>query len=85
MSIVTWLLAGALAGWAVSYYTANTRPETVAFNVAVAVLGAGFTGWAVAPMLGVAPGFGLFALLVSGLGAAALLFCVHFVQQTLAR
>jgi hypothetical protein len=39
----------------------------------------------VAPSLGVAPGFGLVALFVSALGAAAGLFCVHFVQQAVTR
>jgi uncharacterized membrane protein YeaQ/YmgE (transglycosylase-associated protein family) len=62
MSIVTWLLAGALAGYAVSYYTANMHAEAIAFNVAVAVLGASFAGSVVAPMLGVAPGFGFLGL-----------------------
>jgi uncharacterized membrane protein YeaQ/YmgE (transglycosylase-associated protein family) len=82
MSIVIWLFAGGLVGWGVSNYLTYTRPEAIAFNVAVGVLGAILARWVVAPALGVPPGFGVFGLLVSAFGAAALLFCVHFVQQT---
>lgn len=85
MSIVTWLLAGALVGWIASKYMTNTRAEAITFNVIVAVLGAALAGWLVAPMLGVSPGLGSFGFLVSACGGAALLFCVHFVQQTTAR
>jgi len=85
MSIVTWLLAGGLVGWTASHYMTNTRPEAIAFNVTVASLGAALAGWVVAPMLGVASGFGVAALFVSACGGAALLFCVHCVQQTMAR
>ena len=85
MSIVTWLLAGGLVGWTTSHYMTNTRPEAIAFNVAVAALGAALAGWVVAPMLGVEPGLGVFGFFVSACGGAALLFCVHSVQQTIAR
>ena len=85
MSIVNWLLAGALAGWAASHYMTNTRPEAIGFNVAVALLGAALASWVVAPLLGLSPAFGVAGFIVSACGAAALLFCVHFVQQTVAR
>jgi uncharacterized membrane protein YeaQ/YmgE (transglycosylase-associated protein family) len=85
MSIVTSVLAGGLVGYAASHYMTNTRNEAIAFNAAVGVLGAVSAGVVLGPLLGVPPGFGTFALLVSACGAAALLFGVHFVQQTLAR
>jgi uncharacterized membrane protein YeaQ/YmgE (transglycosylase-associated protein family) len=85
MSIVTWLLAGGIVGWIASRYMTNTGAQAIAFNVTVAVLGAALAGLVVAPMLGVSPGLGTFGFLVSACGAAALLFCVHFVQQTMAR
>jgi uncharacterized membrane protein YeaQ/YmgE (transglycosylase-associated protein family) len=85
MSIVTWVLAGGLVGYSASHYTTNTHNEAIAFNAVVGVLGAALAGVVVAPLLGVPAGFGTFALLVAGCGAAALLFCVHFVQQMLAR
>jgi uncharacterized membrane protein YeaQ/YmgE (transglycosylase-associated protein family) len=85
MTIVTWLLAGGLTGWTASHYLGSKHPQAIAFNVTLGVLGAAFAGWAVAPAVGVDPGFGGFALFVSIFGAAALLFCVHFVQQMRAR
>jgi uncharacterized membrane protein YeaQ/YmgE (transglycosylase-associated protein family) len=85
MSIVTWLLAGGLVGWTASYYLTNTRREAIAFNVTVAVLGAALAGLVVAPILGVSPGLGVFGFFISACGGAALLFCVHSVQQTMAR
>ena len=85
MSIVTWLLAGGLVGWTASHYMTNTRAEAIAFNVTVASLGAAFAGWIVAPILGVSPGLGVFGFFVSACGGAALLFCVHCVQQAIAR
>ena len=85
MTVATWFLAACLTGWAASYFLTNSSREAVAFNIAVAVPGAVAAGWAVAPMLGVPPGFGMVALFVSAVGAAAGLFCVHFVQQTVTR
>ena len=85
MTIVTWLLAGGLVGWIASYYLTNTRREAIVFNVTVAVLGAALAGWVVAPMLGASPGLGVFGFFISACGGAALLFCVHSVQQTMAR
>ena len=85
MSFVTWLVAGGLAGWAASHYLAHLHPEAVAFNVVVGVLGAVFVGWLVAPLVGVSPGLGVFGFFVSAFGAAALLFCVHLVRQTVSR
>ena len=85
MSIVTWLLAGALAGWAASQYMTHLNREALAFNVVIGVLGAVFVGWLVAPLLGVTPGFGVASFFVAAFGATALLFCVHLVQQTVSR
>ena len=85
MSIVTWLLAGGLVGRIASYYMTNTRTEAIVFNVIVAVLGAALAALVLAPMLGVSPGLGALGFLVSACGGAALLFSVHFVQQTIAR
>ncbi len=85
MSIVTWLVAGGLAGWAASHYLTHLHPEAVAFNVVVGVLGAVFVGWIVAPLVGAAPGFGAYGFLVAAFGAAGLLFFVHLVRQTVSR
>jgi uncharacterized membrane protein YeaQ/YmgE (transglycosylase-associated protein family) len=85
MSIVNWLLAGVFVWWAASHHLTNTRTEAIACNVAVAVLGAASAGWVMAPMLGAPAGFGMLRLFVSACGVAALLFSVHFAQQTVAQ
>jgi uncharacterized membrane protein YeaQ/YmgE (transglycosylase-associated protein family) len=85
MSILTWLMAGALAGWAASRFMTHVNREALAFNIVVGVLGAVLVGWLVAPSVGVAPGLGVASFLVAAFGATALLFCVHVVQQTVSR
>jgi uncharacterized membrane protein YeaQ/YmgE (transglycosylase-associated protein family) len=85
MTIITWLLAGGLTGWAASYYLGNTRTETIAFNIVVAVLGAAFLGWAGAPLLAMSTGYRPVEFLASTFGAAVVLACVHVVQRVLAR
>ena len=84
MSVLTWLVAGGLVGWVASRYMTTLHREAIAFNVVVAVVGAAIAGLVVAPLLGVPPGFGVFALFVSACGAAALLCVVHFWRQTVA-
>jgi uncharacterized membrane protein YeaQ/YmgE (transglycosylase-associated protein family) len=84
MSILTWLAAGVVVGWGASHYMTTLQREAIVFNIVVAVLGAAVSGVVVAPLLGVPSGFGVFALLVSVCGAAALLYSVHFLRQTVA-
>jgi uncharacterized membrane protein YeaQ/YmgE (transglycosylase-associated protein family) len=84
MSVFTWLVAGGLVGWGASRFMTTLNREAIVFNVVVAVLGAVVAGLLVAPLLGVPPGFGVFALFVSVCGAAALLSGVHFFRQTVA-
>jgi uncharacterized membrane protein YeaQ/YmgE (transglycosylase-associated protein family) len=81
MTIVTWLFAGGLMGWAASFYMRTPQLPAIAFNIGVAVVGAAIGGWLLGPTLGVAPGFSIFAIIVSAIGSALLLLTVHFVQQ----
>jgi uncharacterized membrane protein YeaQ/YmgE (transglycosylase-associated protein family) len=85
MTIVTWLLAGGLTGWTASYFLGHMHSQAIAFNIAVAVVGSVLAGWIVAPLLDVGVGFSVGALIVSGFGAAASLFCIHVVQRTVSR
>ena len=85
MTIITWLLAGGLTGWAASYYKGNARTEAIAFDIVVAVLGAAFLGWAGAPLLGLPTGYGFVGFFASTLSAAVVLFCVYVVRLVLPR
>jgi uncharacterized membrane protein YeaQ/YmgE (transglycosylase-associated protein family) len=53
----------------------------LAFNIGVGVVGAAIGSWLFGPVLGVASGFGVFAVIVSAIGSALLLLAVHFVQR----
>jgi uncharacterized membrane protein YeaQ/YmgE (transglycosylase-associated protein family) len=53
----------------------------LAFNIGVGVVGAAIGSWLFGPALGVASGFGVFAVIVSAIGSALLLLAVHFVQR----
>src|SRR6185312_17340880 len=80
MNILTWLVAGGLSGWAASYFMSTPRLPALAFNIGVGVVGAAIGSWLFGPALGVASGFGVFAVIVSAIGSALLLLAVHFVQ-----
>jgi uncharacterized membrane protein YeaQ/YmgE (transglycosylase-associated protein family) len=47
----------------------------------VGIVGAAIGSWLFGPALGVANGFGVFAVIVSAIGSALLLLTVHFVQR----
>jgi uncharacterized membrane protein YeaQ/YmgE (transglycosylase-associated protein family) len=81
MNILTWLVAGGLSGWAASYFMSTPQFPELAFNIGVGVVGAAIGSWLFGPALGVASGFGVFAVIVSAIGSALLLLAVHFVQR----
>ena len=81
MNILTWLVAGGLSGWAASYYMSTPQLPALAFNIGVGVVGAAIGSWLFGPALGVASGFGVFAVIVAAIGSALLLLAVHFVQR----
>lgn len=82
MTVVTWLLAGGLVGWGTCFYLGTTHTQAFTFNIGVAIVGAALGGWILGPMLDVQPGFGIFALIVSCVGAAVVLFAVHVFRRT---
>jgi uncharacterized membrane protein YeaQ/YmgE (transglycosylase-associated protein family) len=81
MSIVTWLLAGGLTGWAACAYMGTRHSQAFIFNLTVAVIGAAVGNWALAPTLGIEPGFNAFGVIVGAVCGAFLLVVVHFVQR----
>ena len=85
MNIVTWLIAGGLTGWGASHYMGTTHRQAIAFNIVVATLGAALGDWLVGPVLGVAPGFSGFGVIVAAITAAFVLVIVHLVQRGVTR
>lgn len=81
MGFVTWIIAGALLGWAASALAGTGKRGRFTLNVTVGIGGVMFGGWLLGLLIGASafePGeFSLGAFLVSLLGAAVLLAVLH--------
>jgi uncharacterized membrane protein YeaQ/YmgE (transglycosylase-associated protein family) len=81
MSFVTWIVAGALLGWAASALAGSGDRRGYALSIAVGIAGVLFGGWLLGLLIGASafePGeFSLGSFLVSVLGAAVLLAVLH--------
>ena len=60
MSIVTWLLAGGLVGWAACVYMGTPTSQAFVFNAVVAAVGAAVGLWTLATTFDIAPGLNVF-------------------------
>jgi uncharacterized membrane protein YeaQ/YmgE (transglycosylase-associated protein family) len=87
MNIIIWLVVGALIGWAAS--AVMRTQEGILLNVVVGIVGAALGGWLLSPLVGVSTinqgNFSVASLLVSLLGAVALLAIVNLVRRGVAR
>jgi uncharacterized membrane protein YeaQ/YmgE (transglycosylase-associated protein family) len=81
MSILGWIVLGALAGWLASIVTGRNDQMGCLTNIAVGIIGA-FLGGAIMSALGGygVTGFNLYSLLVAFVGAAILLFVLGLVR-----
>ena len=86
-NLIVWVFLGAGLGWLAGRLT-PTRPSW-ALNVVVGIMGAGLTGWLLAPQLGISTAdeahVSLPALLMAVLGAGLLLTLVNLFRWRLAR
>jgi uncharacterized membrane protein YeaQ/YmgE (transglycosylase-associated protein family) len=87
MNILIWLVVGGLIGWAAS--TVMRTREGILLNVVVGIVGAALGGWFLSPLVGVSTinqsNFSVPSLLVSFLGAVALLVIVNLVRRGASR
>lgn len=82
MSIVAWLVLGALAGWLASIVTGNNERMGCFTNIAAGIVGA-FLGGIIITALTDGPGitgFNLYSILVAFVGAVIVLFILNLVQ-----
>jgi uncharacterized membrane protein YeaQ/YmgE (transglycosylase-associated protein family) len=81
LSIVLWIVLGALAGWIASMIMGRNASMGAIANIIVGIIGA-FIGGFLMNLFGTAgvTGFNLWSLLVAILGAVVLLFIVGLVQ-----
>ena len=80
MTIVSWLLAGGLVGWAACLYMRTSNQNAFFFNAGFAALGAAVGTWALGPMFDLAPGLSLFGVIVGAFCGAVALTLVHFLR-----
>ncbi len=82
LTIITWIILGALAGWIASMLTGMNSQVNGWMNVAVGVIGA-FIGGLALQLLGVSTsgGFSLGSLLTAILGAVILLSLVRAFRR----
>lgn len=89
MNIVIWLALGGLIGWVASIVMHTDRQQGAFLNVVVGIVGAVLGGWFLSPLVGVSTinqsNFSPAGLLVSLIGAIALLVIVNLVRRGAAR
>lgn len=82
MSIIGWIIVGAIAGWIASIVTKNNRKMGAGSNILVGIIG-GFIGGLAMNLLGGhgITGFNLWSLLVATGGAIILLLIVNAIRR----
>jgi uncharacterized membrane protein YeaQ/YmgE (transglycosylase-associated protein family) len=87
MNIIIWLVVGGVIGWAAS--AVMRTQEGLLRNVVVGIVGAALGGWFLSPLVGVSTinqsNFSAASLVVSFLGAIALLAIVNLWRRGAAR
>jgi len=81
MSILLWIVFGAIVGWLASLIT-NTR-DGILMDIIVGVVGAVLGGWIMSLFgTGGVSGFNVYSFIVALIGAVVLLFIVKAVRRT---
>lgn len=84
MSIITWIIMGALAGWLASLITSRNESQGAIGNIVVGILGAFIGGWLM-NMFGQGGAdlgtFNIYSLLVATGGAVLLLFIYGMITK----
>ena len=82
MSIIGWIIIGALAGWIASMLTGNSEKMGAGTNILVGIIG-GFIGGVVMNLLGGAgiTGFNIWSLVVAVIGSVILLWIVNAIKK----
>ena len=85
MNIIIWLIVGGLIGWVASIVMRTDARQGILLNVVVGVVGAVLGGWFLSPLVGGSTinqgNFSITSLVVSLVGAVALLAIVNLVRR----
>ena len=89
MNLIVWLIMGGVIGWLASILMKTDGQQGIILNVVVGIVGALLAGWFISPLVGIGTinqdNFSLPALVVSFVGAAALLAIVNLFRRGSAR
>lgn len=81
MSIIGWLVLGAIVGWIASKITGNDATMGVGANIVVGIIGAFIGGWIVNIFGGMGiTGFNIWSFVVALVGAVLLLVIVNAIR-----
>ena len=83
MSIVTWLAAGGLVGWAACLYMGTPTSQAFTFNAVVAAVGAAIGLWTLGTTFDIVPGLNVFAVIVGAICGAVFLTLAHVVRRSI--
>lgn len=83
MSILAWIIFGALAGWLASIITGRNASQGAIGNIIVGIIGA-FLGGILFNLFGAegVEGFNLYSLVVAIIGATVLLWIVNMFSKS---
>lgn len=82
MSIILWIIFGALAGWIASLIMRTDAQQGALTNIIVGIVGAFLGGFLVSLLGGPGvTGFNLYSLLVAILGAIVLIWIVRMIRR----
>jgi uncharacterized membrane protein YeaQ/YmgE (transglycosylase-associated protein family) len=85
MNIIFWLVVGGLIGWVASIVMRTDGQQGILLNVVVGIVGATLGGWFLSPLVGVSTinqnNFSIGGLIVSFVGAVALLAIVNLLRR----
>ncbi len=89
INFIVWLVVGGLIGWVASMIMRTDAQQGVFLNIIVGIVGAMLGGWFISPLVGMPTinqdAFHIGALLVSLVGAVALLAIVNLFRRGTAR
>ncbi|MEK7514807.1 MAG: GlsB/YeaQ/YmgE family stress response membrane protein [Patescibacteria group bacterium] len=82
MSIILWIVFGALAGWIASMVMGTNAQQGAIANIVIGILGAVIGGFVVSSFGGSgSTGFNLYSLLVAVLGAVILIWLIRLLKR----
>lgn len=83
MGILSWIIVGAIAGW-LAGFVMKGRGYGLIKNIVIGIIGAIVGGWGAGALFGIndaVTGINLTTIIVSSIGAIAILFIVRIIRR----